>query len=119
MNTVETYSRSENNRTLIWNVSRLIGLVEGLPIREVPVARIKELDSEMWFGGPHRVRPTCREVASHVKRIQNADLKRPIILNSAGGVMDGMHRVAKAWMEGREFVRAVQFQVDPEPDEVR
>ncbi len=31
--------------------------------------------------------------------------------------MDGMHRVAKAWLLGLETIEVVQFDVDPEPDE--
>jgi hypothetical protein len=30
--------------------------------------------------------------------------------------MDGMHRVAKAYLEGRDEIWAVQFGVDPAPD---
>lgn len=30
--------------------------------------------------------------------------------------MDGMHRIARAILEGRSTVRAVQFEIDPEPD---
>jgi hypothetical protein len=30
--------------------------------------------------------------------------------------MDGMHRVCKAFMTGEEKIKAVQFDVDPEPD---
>ena len=30
--------------------------------------------------------------------------------------MDGGHRVAKAYLEGRTSIRAVRFEVDPEPD---
>jgi hypothetical protein len=30
--------------------------------------------------------------------------------------MDGMHRVAKAYLEGRATILAVQLEVDPEPD---
>jgi hypothetical protein len=33
--------------------------------------------------------------------------------------MDGMHRVAKAWLQKNEQIRAVQFECDPKPDEVR
>ena len=45
-----------------------------------------------------------------------ADLRYPIILSADGRVMDGMHRVAKAYLEGRETIQAVQFEVDPRPD---
>lgn len=32
--------------------------------------------------------------------------------------MDGGHRLAKAWILGLKEIQAVQFEVDPEPDEV-
>jgi len=32
--------------------------------------------------------------------------------------MDGMHRVAKAVLQGRETIDAVQFAADPEPDHI-
>jgi hypothetical protein len=71
---------------------------------------------DCWFcGNP----PTCRAVTLHTKRILNADLTFPIILSSDGRLMDGGHRIAKAWLEGRDEVHAVQFAVDPEPDFVR
>jgi len=35
---------------------------------------------------------------------------------SDGRVMDGMHRVCKALLEGRETIAALQFELDPEPD---
>jgi len=39
-----------------------------------------------------------------------------MILSAKGHITDGMHRVAKAWMLGRETIEAVQFDEDPEPD---
>jgi hypothetical protein len=36
-----------------------------------------------------------------VQLIQHADLKFPIILSCDGSVMDGMHRVGRALLEGR------------------
>jgi hypothetical protein len=115
----ETYSRVANGQTLVWNVDKLISLASALAVKEVSIAGIHELDQEMWFGGPRNVRPTVKEVVSHVRRIQNADLSRPIILSASGKVMDGMHRVAKALMEGRSHVPAYQFAIDPQPDEIR
>lgn len=48
--------------------------------------------------------------------INEADLQFPIILSSNGRVMDGMHRVLKALLNGSQTIEAVQFQTDPEPD---
>ncbi|MEJ7832968.1 MAG: hypothetical protein WKF79_08650 [Nocardioides sp.] len=33
-----------------------------------------------------------------------------------GRLMDGGHRIARAWLEGLAWVDAVRFEVDPEPD---
>src|SRR4030095_4120322 len=66
------------------------------------------------FGAPE---PTCRRVAAHARRIYEADFDKPVILSATGHVMDGMHRVAKAWILGLKTIRAVKFPRDPEPDE--
>lgn len=68
---------------------------------------------DCWFGEDT---PTCREVARHTKKIMEADLSFPVILSSEGLLMDGGHRIAKAWIAGEETVQAVQFIEDPEPD---
>ena len=47
------------------------------------------------------------------------DALHPIILAADGRVMDGMHRVAKALMEGRQEIEARQFPRDPEPEGAR
>ena len=57
-----------------------------------------------------------REVAAHVRLTNEVDVEYPIILGADGRVMDGMHRVLRALVEGRESIDAVQFDVDPEPD---
>lgn len=48
--------------------------------------------------------------------IDEADLAFPIILSSDGRVMDGMHRVLKALLNGWQSIDAVRFERDPEPD---
>jgi hypothetical protein len=55
---------------------------------------------------------------SHVQRIQAADLSVPIMLSADGHVMDGIHRVATAWLLGHMEIHAVQFPQDPEPDQI-
>jgi hypothetical protein len=91
-------------------------LTRALPTIEVLLSAIGELDKPYWFD--HGYIPTCRNVAEHARLINEADLAFPIILSSDGGVMDGMHRVAKAAMEGRTTLSARQFAHDPEPDYV-
>lgn len=48
--------------------------------------------------------------------ISEADLEFPIILSSEGRVMDGMHRVLKALLNGLKSIEAVRFDRDPAPD---
>ncbi len=61
-------------------------------------------------------RPTCRAVVEHLQRIEAADLADPIILSPDGYVIDGMHRVAKAFLAGRASIPAVRLGEYPEPD---
>lgn len=100
----------------IWDIHRLVELTSNLPTIQISVEAIKELDEAFWFDEGHS--PTCREILLHARLIHETNLKYPIILSSDGRVMDGMHRVLKAALEGREFIEAVQFKQDPEPDYV-
>ncbi len=48
--------------------------------------------------------------------MREVDLSYPIILGADGRVMDGMHRIARAILDGHETIIALQFDVHPEPD---
>jgi hypothetical protein len=84
----------------------------------VPLTKIACLDEALWFSRIYGVEATCRRVAAHARRIYDAQLDVPVILSASGRVMDGMHRVAKAWILGRKKIPAVKFLHDPEPDEI-
>jgi elongation factor P hydroxylase len=72
------------------------------------------VDTDYWFAfGPV---PTVRRVIEQVRLIRDVDCSYPIILGADGRVMDGMHRIARAILEGRSTVKAVQFKIEPEPD---
>jgi hypothetical protein len=109
------HRRTEDGKC-VWDVDRLIRLAQGLPTKTVPLDSIFEFEEVYWFDEQYR--PTCRAVVSHIKRIQAADLSSPIILSADGHVMDGMHRVAKAWLLGLTAIQAVQFAHDPAPDQI-
>ena len=100
-----------------WEVERLIRLTQDLPRERVAPGAIRELDEVYWFDDDHE-RPTCRRVLDHLRLIEATDLSYPIILGADGRVMDGMHRVAKALLQGRKEIEAVRFERDPEPDYV-
>lgn len=99
-----------------WDVARLIRLSADLPVREIPLESITEVDTVYWFAEGADDRPTVRSIVGHVRLIQDVDPSYPIILGSDGRVMDGMHRIARALLEGRRTIAAVRFPTDPEPD---
>jgi len=109
--------RPSERGLLAWDVDRLIEASRGLPAIDVPLNEIAELDETFWFDH-ERLAPTCRRIAEHAKLMNETDLRHPILLSAEGRVMDGMHRVCRTWIEGQESVRAVRFEVDPEPDYV-
>ncbi|MBS4027468.1 MAG: hypothetical protein KGZ58_02430 [Ignavibacteriales bacterium] len=98
-----------------WDVDRLVALTKSFPSRQVPIESIRELDENFWFDGEGD-KPTCRAIAEHFRFVEEADLHFPIILSSNGRVMDGMHRVVKAFLRGNKTIEAVQFTQDPDPD---
>ena len=98
-----------------WNVRRLVELSSMLPRERVPLSAIRELDEAYWAGGETQ-KLTCREIVDHARLMLECELAFPVILSSNGRVMDGMHRVCKALLQGLDDVEAVRFLADPEPD---
>lgn len=97
-----------------WDVDRLIELTAGLPVQEVALDDIAEIDSAYWFD--EREQPTVRKVVEHFRLVDEVDPSYPIILGPENRVMDGMHRVAKALLEDRPTIRALRLPEVPEPD---
>jgi hypothetical protein len=97
-----------------WWTDRLWSLAVELRPFQVAIEDVAEFDMDCWFG--ENSPPTCRAVAEHARRIERADLSVPIILSADGGLMDGGHRLAKAWLGGATHVSAVRFREDPPPD---
>lgn len=98
-----------------WNVAKLIMRSADLPVEQVPLDSIDEIDSVYWFDGV-TYRPTVRSVVEHAERIRTVDPSHPILLGPDGRVMDGMHRIARALLDGRTTVDARRFAELPEPD---
>lgn len=98
-----------------WDVDRLVELSQNLPVRDVELSSIGEVDTVYWFDEETDT-PTVRSVVDHARLIQEADTSYPIILGHDGRVMDGMHRIARALLEGQEVIKAVQFEGPVPPD---
>lgn len=61
---------------------------------------------------------TLREMVSHMKAVNDADLSKPIILDEDGEIMDGRHRIMKAMLLGEPTIKAVRFEENPTPDRI-
>lgn len=110
----EKHSRPVATGRGFWWTDRLWKEAEGLAPFDTAIDDVAEFDMDCWFS--KAAPPTCRAVAEHARRIQAADLSYPIILSADGGLMDGGHRLARAWLAGLTHVKAVRFIQDPEPD---
>jgi hypothetical protein len=110
--------RPSPNGLQSWDVLKLVDLSKDFPVFEKKLSEIKELKENYWFGFMPSLEPKCEDIIQHAKQIYEADLSYPIILCSEGRIMDGMHRVCKAKLEGHETILAVQFTRHLEPDNI-
>jgi hypothetical protein len=98
-----------------WDVDKLIVLSHDLPTEKVDIDSIDQVDTNYWFSDDFWP-PTVRLIVEHVQLIQEVDTSYPIILGPGGRVMDGMHRVARAMLDGRSTIDAVRLDLLPPPD---
>ena len=103
----------------IWHLDDVLELAKDLPVFQQPLAELDSLEEVAWYGDAHHYgRLTVREIAEHSQRIQEATFEKPIILSSEGWLMDGFHRLARAYLNGLESIPAVQFSEDPPPNRI-
>ena len=112
---IKINSQPDGSR-FFWRVEHLWQSARDLPPKTIKIGDIADLDQVLWFDSPTDDQPTCRAVAEHARRIYSVDLSYPIILSAEGEVWDGMHRVARAYVEGIEELEAVQFLNNPPHD---
>ena len=94
-------------------MQQLWDMAAGLPSKKVRVSELNALDDVRWFSERMEKLPTCRAVAEHARDIYEADFRFPIILSPSGVVLDGMHRLCKAFLQGIEEIDAVQLPTMP------
>ena len=92
-----------------WLMANLIAMSKDLEVFDLPLIGLDLLVSP-W---------ECASVASfiyHVQRVQDCDLKHPVILGAEGQLMNGWHRICKAILQGDETIKAVRFETTPGAD---
>ena len=107
------HARRVGANTHIWDIHRLIRLAKELPVTSVALSDIAERDENWWFS---QAIPTPRAIAEHIQLMNATDLSHPILLCAEGRLMDGMHRVLKAHVEGLQSLPAIRFPKTPPPD---
>lgn len=107
------YFKPSNNGFYAWDVDKLVAESKNFPIIEIEVTNIKELSEPYWYADAI---PTCKSIVDHFKILTETSLECPIILAADNSVMDGMHRVCKAYLENKKTINAVKFKKMPEPD---
>lgn len=107
--------RPSENGYYAWDVDNLIELSKNFEVKQIPLDSIEEFDENYWFNGKDD-NPSCRAITEHFKLVKETNLSYPIILSHDGKIMDGMHRVCKAFLENRTTIKALQFNKDPLPD---
>lgn len=94
-----------------WSVARLFELARDLPVMDVPLNHLS-----MFYVYE---KLTLRDMVMHMKAVNDADLEKPIILDEDGELMDGQHRLMKAMLLGNETIKAVRFDENPPPCQVK
>ena len=77
---------------------------------------LSQLDQKVWSDAPKNVIDHMSAHATNAERIRHADLTYPIMVTGAPTprtrrhvIVDGYHRVAKAYMEGKKEINAYVF----------
>jgi hypothetical protein len=99
-----------------WKIETLWEAARGRSIRAIPLEEIPWKDDGCHILG---LPPNWGAFAEHCRRAMSADLSFPVILGPTGDVMDGMHRIVRAYVEGKETVAGVVLENVPAPDRIR
>lgn len=107
------YIEEDGDKLLFWKIETLWRLAEDLPVQYLRLDEIYWAEDSCAYLEKD---DTYRNFAQHVKRVLDADLSFPVIISASGSVMDGMHRLVKAFTFGVPMVKAVRFTQMPPPD---
>jgi len=99
-----SYTRSGK----VYSVSDLVELSKNYKPFDLPIAGI-DIGLSPWG------ELTIKSMAYHIKRMNEADLQYPIILDDTGYICDGWHRLLKSIIEGKETIKAIRLPLMPEP----
>lgn len=91
-----------------------------LEVHEIPLKSLLWILDEKCWGKFYNPRypyspndvlkhPRLKDFHEDIQRIKKANLSYPIILTKNEDIIDGTHRIAKAYKDGHEFIKAYIF----------
>lgn len=94
-----------------WAAANLVAWCKekNYPVFKLPLAAV-DLSNMPWNVD------SLDEFIWQMKRVEDTDLKYPIILDDFGRICDGYHRVCKAILENKTEIDAVRIEEMPGPD---
>jgi hypothetical protein len=111
----QTYSDADS----VYSVDMMFAF---LKTNKYPITKIKvdnyidQLEYEGWGDPSKNIHYSPRDVlanpikyATEYKRILKANLSYPIIISSDGFIMDGVHRLTKAYLRNKKIIKAYIF----------
>jgi len=101
-----------------YNIDTLIDTVKRNHVVKIPVSDLKTqlFDEDVWAEAPNRLSPMMvmtnptknKLYVKHMQDIRVADMQHPIIIRKSDmKIVDGYHRLARAFLEGRPLIKAV------------
>ena len=102
----------DGNNIYRWSSQTLWQCVEGLEIEEMEVELFYwYFERDLWF--QDKAVPTILNVIEHFNRILGAELEYPLILSPNGIIIDGIHRLVKAFINGHSRIKVVKLHYLP------
>jgi len=92
----------------LYSVAKLVDDTRNLKPFKCPLASL-DLSAHIWDD------QNIIDLAFHCKRVNEADLSKPIIIAWDGVIADGRHRIIKALSNGEKHIMAVRMTWKPAP----
>ncbi len=112
----------------VYTIDSLRQLADSIVAQEIPLAELADAVSQgntYWIDragnhiGPHDMVtdwPAAQQNpawADHVASIERANLDEPIWMTEDGAVFDGMHRLTRAFLDGKKTIKVKIFTALP------
>ena len=94
-----------------WKFQDLLDASKDRERHHVRIEELKILDEDVWFSGTGR-RPTLRNIAREITRVEKCNSNEPAILVEPCGLVDGTHRALKAYLRGATHLLCVKLTID-------